>query len=173
MRNPNPAVGDEDLYGLLLERTMKFWSRPHTFDYMQQELHERNVDRSDAIMMSTFHGLKGLEFDYVIAADFNETLFPNFFGIEQRYPENTALEEKEAENRLCYVLVTRAIKELHLLYNESDPSVYVDILCDTAGDTATPAATIEDINLGGVSIPTDTTAAKLSFIQRLTGERRR
>lgn len=173
MRNPNPAVGDEDLYGLLLERTMKFWSRPHTFDYMQQELHERNVDRPDAVMMSTFHGLKGLEFDYVIAADFNETLFPNFFGIEQRYPENTALEEKEAENRLCYVLVTRAIKELHLLYNESDPSVYVDILCDTVGDTATPTATIEDINLGGVSIPTDTTAAKLSFIQRLTGERRR
>ena len=174
MRNPNPAVGDEDFYGLLLDRTVKFWSRPYTFDYMQHELMERNIDKPNAVTMSTFHGLKGLEFDYVIAADFNESVFPNFFGIEQRYPENTALEEKEAENRLCYVLATRAIKELHLLYMATDPSVYVQILCGdanakTTGDTVD---IVPEISLGGVSIPTDSVSAKLSFIQRLTGDRR-
>lgn len=169
MKNPNPAIGDSDYYGLLLERSVKFWSRPYTFDYMQQELRERNVDKPDAVTLSTFHGLKGLEFDYVIAIDFVDSIFPNFFGIEQRYPENTAMEEKESENRLCYVLVTRAIKEMHLLYQENNPSAYVEVLCGKTGESIDSGDTI---NLGGISIPGDAAAAKLSFIQRLTGDRR-
>lgn len=170
--NPNPNIGDESYYMLILERALKFWSRPYTYDYMIQELQERNVDRPDAVTLSTFHGLKGLEFDYVIAADFNDSLFPNFFGIEQRYPKNTAMEEKESENRLCYVLVTRAIKELHLLYNISNPSVYVDVICGQQG----PEIAEDDVKplaLGGISIPADSTSAKLSFVQKLTEGRRR
>lgn len=171
---PNPAIGDTDIYMLLLERSQKFWGRSFTYDYMMQELRERNVDKPDAITLSTFHGLKGLEFDYVIAADFNDGLFPNFFGIEQRYPANTALEEKESENRLCYVLVTRTIKELHLLYSNSDPSVYVDILCprEVEGLDGSAGAQAKSLSLGGITMPSDTMSAKLSYIQRLTGGRK-
>ena len=174
MRNPNPSIGDEDFYGLMFERTSKFWSRPYTYDYMCQELAERNVDKPNAVTLSTFHGLKGLEFDYVIAMDFNDNIFPNFYGIEQKYPQNTAMEEKESENRLCYVLVTRAIKELHLLYMENNPSVYVNILCNIDNGNSGGAPEVrEAVTLGTIGMPADANAAKLSFIQRLTGDRRK
>lgn len=172
MKNPNSAVGDEDYYALLLERTTKFWTRPYTFEYMQKELQERNIDREDAVALSTFHGLKGLEFDHVIAIDFNDSLFPNYFGIEQRYPQNTAMEEKESENRLCYVLVTRAIKTLHLVYQENNPSFYVGTLCEKAEFDSEKEDSIKQVSLGEISLSGDATSAKLSFIQRLTGDRR-
>lgn len=173
-KNPVPVLGDTDIYLLWLERTMKFWTRPYTFAYMEQELIERNVDRPNAVTLSTFHGLKGLEFDYVLAVDFNDAIFPNYFGIEQRYPKNTALEEKESENRLCYVLTTRTIKELHLFYLESDPSMYVDVLANKhlANDT-TEVLSSNDISLGTIAFPTDGVSAKLRFIQRLTEDRRK
>lgn len=171
MRNPNPSIGDEDYYALLLERTVKFWSRPYSFEYMQKELQERNVDRDNAVTLSTFHGLKGLEFDHVIAIDFNDSLFPNYFGIEQRYPEQTALEEKESENRLCYVLITRAKQDIHLCYLQSNQSAYVDII-SKASVSGKPAQEVPTISLGTVSMPGDALSAKWNFIQRLTGDRR-
>lgn len=165
MKNPNPSLGDEDLYSLWLERSMKFWLRPYTFDYMRQELQERNIDRAGAITFSTFHGLKGLEFDYVLAIDFNDNIFPNFFQIEQKYPPNTAKEEEESENRLCYVLVTRAIKELHLFYLKSNPSYYLEKLVPRA-EGAT--GDVHNLNLGSVMLPGDALSAKMQFIQKLT-----
>lgn len=179
MQNPNPSIGDSDWYLLLLERAVKFWSRPYTFEYMQKELQERNVDKENAVTLSTFHGLKGLEFDFVIVTDFNDSIFPNYFGIEQRYPENTAMEEKESENRLCYVLVTRARKHVYLLYLSSNPSAYVDIVCppervqDGVASSQADGTAIPTLALGSVSIPGDAASAKLSFIQRLTGDRRK
>ena len=170
-KNPSPVIGDSDFYLLLLERSVKFWSRPYTFEYMQQELRERNVDRANAVTLSTFHGLKGLEFDHVIAIDFNDSIFPNFFGIEQRYPENTAMEEKESENRLCYVLVTRAVKDLHLVYMANDASAYVDVICG-ARNSEGHGEEAQTISLGGITLPSDSATAKLNFIQRLTGDRR-
>ncbi len=35
---------------------------------------------------------------------------------------------KEAENRLAYVAMTRAIENLTLLYKRNDPSMYIDII---------------------------------------------
>lgn len=168
MRNPNPLIGDEEQYLFLLERAELFWCRPYTYDYLCKEITERNVDRPDAVKLSTFHGLKGLEFNHVIAIDFNDSIFPNYFGIEQRYPPNTAAEEKEAENRLCYVLVTRAIKCLHLCYFDSDPSSYLPLLLNKK-DGNDDAEEVKTINLGSVSMPGDATTARLNFIQRLTG----
>lgn len=162
---------DTDTLLIYLERTIKFYSRQMTFDYMLQELRERNKDNPAGITLSTFHGLKGLEFDYVIAIDFMESIFPNFYSIEQRYSRNTAMEEKESENRLCYVLVTRTIKEFHMFYNSTDPSVYVGILTQLdnpeIGRNAPPQ---EELSLGvvggGVSMD-----SKMNFINRLLGDR--
>ena len=172
-KNPAASIGDTDMYLLWLERTVKFWSRPYSFDYMQKELQERNVDSPNAITLSTFHGLKGLEFKHVIAIDFNDSVFPNFFSIEQRYPKNTALEEKESENRLCYVLVTRAIETLHLVYLESDPSLYLEWIAPTNTEADKDGSVDQGIVLGSVSLPGDAASAKLKFIQRLTADRGR
>lgn len=162
----NPYVTDNENYQLYLERAVKFFSRHMTFEYMLQEYRERNKDNPAGITLSTFHGLKGLEFDYVIAIDFVDSCFPNYMGIEQKYTENTALEEKESENRLCYVLVTRTIKELHLFYSATDPSVYVGILMKTFGDISKDTDSEKEITLGPIS-GINSTNARMSFIQRL------
>ena len=142
-----------------------------TWDHMRREMNERNVDNMAGVTVSTFHGLKGLEFNYVLAIDFSETVFPNFSGIEMKYPPNTAVAAKEAENRLCYVLVTRAIKELHLFYPKGDPSLYVSILTKDGAITK-DAGDIEDLALGSVTSPSGILTSKLDFIKRLTQDRR-
>lgn len=169
VKQTNYSVRDVDSYEMYLNRAIKFFSRQMTFDYMVAELSERNVDRDGGITLSTFHGLKGLEFDYVIAIDFEESIFPNYFGLEQRYSKNTFMEERESANRLCYVLVTRTIKELHLFYSATDPSVYVRVL--TEGSDASKAESPKDeLILGTVSDITSVNS-KMSFVKRLLGDR--
>lgn len=164
IRSVNPMAPDQAFETIYLDRTVKFFNRPMTWDYMQKELAQRNVDNPAGITVSTFHGLKGLEFNYVFAIDFSETLFPNFASIEQKYKPVTALAEKEAENRLCYVLVTRAIKELHLYYPDNDPSIYVGVLTK---DSSALEDVQQSLNLGMLSTPGKTTDSRMSFIQRL------
>lgn len=171
MRNPAPAVGDEDAYALYLERSKKFWFRPYTYDYMLQELKERNVDRSGAITLSTFHGLKGLEFNHVIAIDFNESLFPNRAKLAQSYSPNTALEELESENRLCYVLVTRAIKSLHLFYARSDPSSYIEKLLGSGEGTDESSEEVHNIVLSSPIAAGSLNEARNNFISKMTRRR--
>ena len=154
-----------------LQRAEKFFNRPLTWDYMQRELRERNSDNEAGVTVSTFHGLKGLEFDYVLAIDFSETLFPNFASIEMKYKPNTAVAEKEAENRLCYVLVTRAIKELHLYYPEHDPSIYVSILTKDAAVSKQPEETPE-LAMGAITAPNNIISSQMDFIRRMTQNRR-
>lgn len=171
LRSANPRAPEQTFEMVYFERTEKFFNRPFTWDYMQKELRERNVDNEAGVVISTFHGLKGLEFDYVVAIDFSESLFPNYAGIDSKYKPNTAIAEKEAENRLCYVLVTRAIKQLHLFYPERDPSIYVSILTKDDAVTKSEDAPAE-LTLGEVSSPGGIMASKLDFIRRLTQDRR-
>lgn len=170
--------GEDNLNELYFERMSIFFKRPYTFDYMKAELLERNFDNPQGVTLSTFHGLKGLEFEYVLAVDFNESVFPRWEHIDATYPANTAIEEKEAENRLAYVLVTRTIKELHLFYNQADPSVYINILCGSS--SAETSAKVSEmsvmddsvIELGSISATGKSFASKLDFIQRMTKGRK-
>lgn len=168
VKSGSGVIDDVDNLELFLERTKKFYSRKMTFDYMYQELLRNNQNVLDGVTLSTFHGLKGLEFDYVIAIDFNDSIFPNYSGIDMRYTKNTAMEEKESENRLCYVLVTRTIKELHLFYKDTDPSIYVKVLTGTS-DLSEPS---ESLVMQSVTGAGDVSAldSKMSFIQRLLGK---
>lgn len=159
-------IDDSNVQELYLERTLKFYKRPMTFATMCDELVRNNRDDYGGVVLSTFHGLKGLEFDYVIAVDFNDRIFPNYASIESKYSRNTAIVEKESENRLCYVLVTRAIKELHLFYQQLDPSYYLHILVPTSNSNEDK----EVITLGQVSGESgESFSAKRNFIQRLIG----
>ena len=65
-------------------------------------------DTDAVIRLMTVHGAKGLEFDTVIIADCNESVFPH-----GRLLEETEVEE---ERRVFYVAMTRAKENLELLY---------------------------------------------------------
>ena len=56
----------------------------------------------------TIHSVKGLEFDHVFVIGMEEGIFPHMNSLI----ENSDLEE---ERRLCYVAITRAKDDLHLV----------------------------------------------------------
>ena len=70
-----------------------------------------NLDEStDNIVLMTLHSSKGLEFPYIYICGMEEGVFPSYMAI---YADNP-LEEIEEERRLCYVGITRAMKQLSL-----------------------------------------------------------
>jgi len=66
----------------------------------------------DSVQMMTLHSAKGLEFPLVFLSGLEDGLFPHQMSTE----EPGRLEE---ERRLCYVGITRAMKELYLTYAET------------------------------------------------------
>ena len=77
---------------------------------VNQESHGREVDgkKIDAVTLSTFHGVKGLEYDHVYITDINEGFLP--------YRKSVLDADIEEERRLFYVGMTRAKKELTLCH---------------------------------------------------------
>ena len=69
---------------------------------------EEYKDDTNKISLMTIHSVKGLEFDYVFVVGMEEGIFPHINSLM----ENSELEE---ERRLCYVAITRARKQLHLV----------------------------------------------------------
>jgi DNA helicase II / ATP-dependent DNA helicase PcrA len=73
---------------------------------------ERGSDAgADSVQMMTLHMAKGLEFMYVFLCGMEEGLFPHNRCISD-------LDALEEERRLCYVGMTRAMKNLYLTYAE-------------------------------------------------------
>jgi DNA helicase-2/ATP-dependent DNA helicase PcrA len=63
------------------------------------------MDYSDAVMMMTYHGAKGLEFPVVFMTGMEEGVFPSY--------RTETTREMEEERRLCYVGITRAKERLY------------------------------------------------------------
>lgn len=119
---------NDDTAELYLSRAVKFFNRDLVFDKIKSDYVRSQRNSAHGVSVSTMHALKGLEYDTVIVADMVDTVFPNFQLIDTRFPNATAVEVKEAENRLCYVLITRAKKNLIFMYDERDPSAYLQII---------------------------------------------
>lgn len=66
-------------------------------------------DDDNAVRLMTVHAAKGLEFPVVFATGMEEGLFPHARAL-------TDPTEMEEERRLCYVAMTRAINEVHLVF---------------------------------------------------------
>ena len=89
---------------------------PDLVDFMRQNgVEGNNVDTAldekdkDRVRVMTMHNAKGLEFPCVFVAGMEEGLFPGYMAINA---DDEA--EIEEERRLCYVALTRAMKELTL-----------------------------------------------------------
>ncbi len=69
-----------------------------------------SVDGDDnQVLLMTLHSAKGLEFPYVYLAGMEDGIFPSYMTITADDPT-----EIEEERRLCYVGITRAMKDLTL-----------------------------------------------------------
>jgi DNA helicase-2/ATP-dependent DNA helicase PcrA len=68
-------------------------------------------ESEDGVQMMTLHNAKGLEFPVVFLTGLEEGLFPHQRSLAD-------LEGLEEERRLCYVGMTRAMRQLYLSYAE-------------------------------------------------------
>jgi DNA helicase-2/ATP-dependent DNA helicase PcrA len=71
----------------------------------------QSESRDSAVQMMTLHSAKGLEFPLVFISGMDEGVFPH----RMSDAEPVRLEE---ERRLCYVGITRAMKQLYLCHAE-------------------------------------------------------
>ena len=117
---------------LFEKRAQKFFSSDLSYSRFFNQYNNRlsvcrrNISSHTGVVLSTFHGLKGLEFENVFVLYMDEDVFPNFHLIESRnYSKDTEINLKESETRLWYVAITRAISNLYVYYSEANPSRYV------------------------------------------------
>lgn len=146
------------------KRVLTYFSADCTFsEFLDQHSRNKqfcatNQNNQRGLAVSTFHGLKGLEFDTVFMINLDNDIFPNYSLIDSKdYPEQVKQQLKEAEVRLFYVALTRARDTLYLYYQQNNPSSYVkDLLgasyqenhlvydVDNLKDTGLPAVEEED-----------------------------
>ncbi|MBO5138403.1 MAG: UvrD-helicase domain-containing protein [Bacilli bacterium] len=69
---------------------------------------EEYKEDDNRVSLMTIHSVKGLEFDHVFVVGMEEGIFPHMNSLM----DNSELEE---ERRLCYVAITRAKKDLHMV----------------------------------------------------------
>ena len=69
------------------------------------------VENGNGVTLMTLHSAKGLEFPVVFMTGLEEGIFPHSRSLKSD-------EEIEEERRLCYVGMTRAREELHLLHSQ-------------------------------------------------------
>lgn len=85
-------------------------------DFLQSVSLVSDIDAMDThedyVSLMTMHSAKGLEFPIVFVIGMEENVFPHSRSIGD-------MEEMEEERRLCYVALTRAMKQLYLTHATS------------------------------------------------------
>ena len=94
------------------QQTMEEQDQPATLaGFLEEVTLVADIDtvdpEQDYVLLMTLHSAKGLEFPRVFMAGMETGIFPSYMSIN--YGDGSELEE---ERRLCYVGITRAMKEL-------------------------------------------------------------
>ena len=133
---------NEEMDDIFEKRVAKKFMCDKTFAMLYSEMQSArsscisNGKSKSGVAISTFHSLKGLEFKNVYAVCLDDGIFPNFALIESKsYTPDIITALKEAETRLWYVTITRAIDHLTFCYKESNPTIYVRDYLDSLGNT--------------------------------------
>ena len=116
----------------------EWFSRDITYDeFMKQHtklLKDMEDTEADRICLTTFHGLKGLEFNHVFIADLSDTIFP---GTELNQAKGLTVSQKDIleceARRLFYVALTRTRKSLYLYFDAEVPSRYLRFFTENTG----------------------------------------
>ena len=122
----------------------EFASLEEFLEHVSLVMDSDNIDDSDMVRIMTLHSAKGLEFDTVFLPGWEEGLFPHQKRIDE---EGTA--GIEEERRLAYVGITRAKRNLTILFaaNRRIFNQWQSSICSRFVDEL-PAANIEIKNLG-------------------------
>ena len=118
-------------------------------DHAALEAGERQAgEYEEAVQMMTLHSAKGLEFPVVFMAGMEEGLFPHQMSADE--PGRLA-----EERRLCYVGITRAMRQLYMTYAESRRLYGSEQLnAPSRFLREIPAALLEEVRLrGGMNRP--------------------
>ena len=75
----------------------------------EEGLEDGTLGGNGFVTLMTLHSAKGLEFPYLFIVGMEERLFPSGLSMDSGDPDDL-----EEERRLCYVGITRAMKELYL-----------------------------------------------------------
>lgn len=114
---------------------------------VRKDVLNRYENTQSGLAISTFHGLKGLEFDTVYLLNLDDSIFPNYPLIDSKeYNDKVKLELKEAERRLFYVAVTRAKDNLFLYFNSENPSIFIQELLNDFESTGDDFSEMSDMN---------------------------
>ena len=101
----------ENLTELLSVLKQRFDSIPAFLEHIALISDTDEIVGDDKVSIMTLHSAKGLEFDTVILAGWEEGLFPH-----QRALDETGTFGLEEERRLAYVGITRARKNVYITY---------------------------------------------------------
>ena len=111
----------------------------------------------DKVSLMTMHSAKGLEFDYVFLAGWEDGVFPNKRSLEE-FGEK-GLEE---ERRLAYVALTRSRKKLQITYVNQNRYSYV------SHDYNIPSRFIEELPNDLIDIQDSSFFENNNFIDNFT-----
>lgn len=99
IENLKELIGGIQEYGSLAE----------FLEHVSLVMENREAGAGDGVTLMTLHGAKGLEFDCVFLAGWEEGLFPS-----QRTMDESGMKGLEEERRLAYVGLTRARKRVFI-----------------------------------------------------------
>lgn len=96
------------IYKYILKNSKKFFKEAKTFKEAEEKW-MNNFNNKNGVLLSTIHGVKGMEFKNVIIVNCNEGNIPHHEGVKM------GLEE---ERRIFYVGITRTIEKLYIIWQK-------------------------------------------------------
>lgn len=96
---------------------------------------ELNKSKDYGAFITTFHGLKGLEYDNVFAMDMAESIFPGGDTSRDGLTPSQLHEKNKQDLKLMYVLITRTKENFHAWFSSNDPSSYLSFFNSYSDNT--------------------------------------